>query len=250
VISEPFGWENLNITADFYKIEITDAISPLNVATVYDGCFNANGSSNPSYSVTNSWCQMIRRNPVTGDREEVDTPFFNLGTLETQGVDVSVNWAKDIGPGLFSINSTINYLDSFEYQLAPGSAVVDATGTLDQGGLFDYQTFTRFGYAWENLNVGLTWRHMSDVAAAAAATLPNTTIQGPDAYDMFNLNASYNYDKYTIRVGIDNLFEADPELTQSNPLGAGGGDTDSDVTNAGIYDLLGRRWYIGVKASF
>lgn len=250
VISEPFGWENLNITADLYRIEITDAISPLNVATVYDGCFNANGSSNPTYSVTNSWCQMIRRNPVTGDREEVDTPFFNLGTLETQGLDLSINWAKDIGPGLFSINSTINYLDNFEYQLAPGSAVVDATGTLDQGGLFDYQAFTRFGYAWENLSLGLTWRHMSDAGSIASATLPTTTIQGPGAYDMFNLNASYNYDKYTIRVGIDNLFEADPELTQSNPLGSGGGDTDSDVTNAGIYDLLGRRWYVGVKASF
>lgn len=247
VISEPFGWENLNVTVDYYDISLTDTIQPLQVATVYDNCFNYNGSSNPSYSVTNSWCQMIRRNPVTGDREEVDTPFFNLGTLETQGLDLSVNWAKDIGPGLFSINSTVNYLDNFEYQTAPGARIVDATGTLDQGGLFDYQTFTRFGYAWENLTFGLTWRHMSDADAAAKALSPNTTIEGPGAYDMFNFNMSYNWDKYTLRFGIDNLFEPDPELTQSNPRG---GDTDSDVTNAGLYDLLGRRWYMGIKASF
>jgi len=250
VITDPFGLENLSITADAYRIEITDAISPLNVATVYEGCFNANGSSNPSYDVKNSWCQMIRRNPVTGDREEVDTPFFNLGTLETQGIDLSVNWSRDIGPGQFSINSTINYLDNYEYQLAPGSAVVDATGTLDQGGLFDYLTFTRFGYTWDNINVGLNWRHLASVGSAASATNPNTTIQGAGSYDMFNFSSSYSFEKYTVRFGIDNLFDVDPELTQSNPGGPNGGDTDSDVTNAGIYDLLGRRWYVGVQASF
>src|SRR5690606_4631559 len=123
---------------------------------------------------------------VTGDREEVDTPFFNLGTLETQGMDLSVAWARDIGPGLFSINSTVNYLDRFEYQLSPGGSIAKSTGTLDQGGLFDYQVFTRFGYAWENFNFGLTWRHMPDIDAAAKATVPTTTIEGPGAYDIFN----------------------------------------------------------------
>ena len=251
VISEPFGLENLNITVDAYRIEIKDAISPLNVATVYDGCFNSNGSSNPTYDVNNSWCKLVRRNPVTGDREEVDTPFYNLGTLETTGVDLSVNWAKDIGAGVLSINSTINYLDNYEYQLAPGSKVVDATGTLDQGGLFDYLTFTRFGYSWGDYTVGLNWRHLASAGSAASATIPTTTIQGPGSYDMFNFNASYNMgENYTIRFGIDNLLDAEPELTQSNPRGAGGGDTDSDITNPGLYDLLGRRYYVGVKASF
>ncbi len=100
------------------------------------------------------------------------------------------------------------------------------------------------------MTLGLNWRHIDSAKSAAAATIPNTTIQGPGSYDMFNFNASYNYDKYTFRFGIDNLFDEDPELTQSNPGGPGGGDTDSDVTNPGIYDLLGRRWYFGVQASF
>jgi len=250
VISEPFGWANTSVTLDAYRIEVTDAIDPLNVATVYEGCFNSNGASNPTYDIKNSWCQMIRRNPVTGDREEVDTPFFNLGTLETQGLDVTVNWSHDLGPGLFSINSTVNYLDNFEYSLAPGAPAADATGTLDRGGLFDFQALTRFGYTWNDLTLGLNWRHISSADAAAAATIPNTTIEGPGSYDMFNFNASYNWDKYTFRFGIDNLLDEDPELTQSNPRGPGGGDTDSDVTNPGIYDLLGRRWYFGVQASF
>ncbi|MGV3592758.1 MAG: TonB-dependent receptor domain-containing protein, partial [Gammaproteobacteria bacterium] len=244
VISEPFGIESLVLTADVYRIELTEAINPLNVATVYQNCMD--GVTNPTYDVNNSWCRMIRRHAVTGDRAEVDTPFFNLGTLRTQGLDLNINWSADLGPGVFNVNSTINYLDEFEYQLAPGDRVVDAKGTLDQGGLFDWQLFTNFGYTWSNANVGLTWRHLPDVDPSAASLNPNTTIRGPGDYDMFNLSAGYNWNNYTFRFGIDNLFDADPELTQSNP----GVDTDSDVTNPGLYDLLGRRYYMGVKVSF
>jgi outer membrane receptor for ferrienterochelin and colicin len=211
------------------------------------------GVTNPTYDVANSWCQMIRRHPVTGDRAEVDTPFFNLGSLETQGVDLNVNWSADLGPGVFSVNSSINYLDKFLYQVAPGDRIIDAKGTLDsagqpgtQAGLFDYQTFTRFGYAWNDVNLGLTWRHLDSVKAAAAALNPKTTIQGPGSYDLFNFNAGYNWNSYSFRFGIDNLLDEDPELTQVNP----GVDTDSDITNAGLYDLLGRRYYVGVKMSF
>lgn len=244
VLSEPFGLESLTITADFYRIELTEAINALNVATVYANCMD--GVTNPSYDVNNSWCQMIRRHEVTGDRAEVDTPFFNLGALRTQGLDLSINWSHEVGPGVVSVNSNINYLDEYRYQLAPDDDIVDAKGTLDQGGLFDYQTFTRVGYAWNDINVGLTWRHLDAARPTAASLNPNTTIQGPGSYDMFNFNAGYNWNAYSLRLGIDNLFDADPELTQSNP----GVDTDSDITNAGLYDLLGRRYYLGLKMSF
>src|SRR5690606_27490942 len=99
------------------RIELTEAINALNVATVYANCMD--GVTNPSYDVNNSWCQMIRRHEVTGDRAEVDTPFFNLGALRTQGLDLSINWSHEVGPGVVSVNSNINYLDEYRYQLAP-----------------------------------------------------------------------------------------------------------------------------------
>ncbi|MCP5145859.1 MAG: TonB-dependent receptor [Gammaproteobacteria bacterium] len=247
VIADPFGVENLNITIDAYRIELSDAISPLSVATVYNNCFNWDGNSNPTYDVNNSWCQMIRRNPVTGDREEVDTPFFNLGSLTTQGIDLTINYGRDIGPGFFNVNTTINYLNKFKYQVAPGDIIVDAKGTLDQGGLFDIQAFTRFSYSWDNFSVGLNWRYLDSIKAAAAAQSPNTTIQGTGSYNLFNLNASWNIgERYSVRFGIDNLFDHDMVAVNNNP----GVDSNSDNTVASIYDPLGRRFYLGFKASY
>ena len=238
----------LTLTVDYYDIELTEAISPLSVATVYDNCFNYNGVSNPTYDVNNSWCQMVRRNPITGDREEVDTPFFNLGTQTTRGIDLNVNWNKDFGPGTFMLNSTMNFLDTYEYQIAPGDRIIDASGTLDRGGLYDFQALTRFGYIWNDVNLSLSWRHLDGAKAAAAAQSPTTTIQGPGAYDVFNLNGGWLIgDRYSLRFGVDNLFDTDPELTQANPAG---GDTNTDITLPGLYDVLGRRYYVGMKISF
>lgn len=246
VISDPFGIENLTITADYYDIEITDTISPISSSAVYNTCFNSNGSSNPTYDVTNASCQLITRNASTGDRSQVDALYSNLGILTTQGVDVTANWTTDIGPGTLGVNTAINFLDSFEYQQSPDSPLIDATGTLDQGGLFDFRAFTTFSYRWDDFSVGLTWQHLSDIDSEASASQPTTTIQGAGAYDMFNLNASYNWENYSLRVGIDNLFDEDPETINNNP----GIDSNSNSTNAGFYDTLGTRYYIGLKASF
>jgi hypothetical protein len=241
-----FGADNLTLTADFYQINMKDAIAPIAAYIVYNNCMNWNGQTNPTYDINNSFCRMIRRNASTGDREEVDAPFFNLGIIETQGLDLNVNWSADFGPGTFGINSVMSYLDSYQYQAAPGDRVIDATGTLDQGGMYELQGFTNFTYAFDRLSLGLGWRYMSDVKNAAAASSPNTTIQGTSAYNMFNLNGAYNWDKYTFRFGVDNLLDEDPRIIGANP----GVDTQSDSTLPALYDVVGQRYYLGFSARF
>jgi len=257
VISNPFegmfshDWlDDLTLTMDFYHIELADTIAPISVQTVYNNCFNYNGTSNPTYDVNNIFCQKIARNPVTGDRAQVDAPFFNLGSTETQGLDIQLNWSHDLGPGRFGISSLINWLDYFKYQDEPGGVVHDATGTLGglvtaQGGMYDYKTNTTFSYMWENIYVGLGWRHMPSIKAEAAATNPNTTTTGTGDYDICDLSASYNWgEHYSFRFGVDNLFDKGIPVVGGTPT-----DSNTDLTS-GNYDQLGRRWYLGVKATF
>jgi outer membrane receptor for ferrienterochelin and colicin len=246
VFDGPLGADNLTITADVYQINMKDAISPIAAYVVYNNCFNWNGSTNPTYDINNSFCRMIRRNTSTGDREEVDAPFFNLGLIETQGLDLNVSWSADFGPGTFGINSVMSYLDSYEYQVAPGDRIIEAKGTLDQGGMYDLQTMTNFSYAWDRLSLGLGWRYLSDIKSAGASSSPNTTIQGAGDYHMYNLNGAYNWDKYTFRFGVDNLMDEDPVVIGANP----GLDSNTDSTLPAIYDVVGRRYYMGFTARF
>jgi len=114
------------------------------------------------------------------------------------------------------------------------------------GGIFTYKTFSHVGYTWHGLNTSLGWLHLPSIRPAAASTTPATTIQGAPSYDLFYLSASYGFDRFAVRAGIDNVLDKDPPPVQRNP----GFTTASNVTNPGYYDVLGRRYYIGIKASF
>jgi iron complex outermembrane recepter protein len=254
VISEPFGLSRLTATIDAYRIKISDTISPQSSIATYNNCFNFDGKSNPTYDVTNPNCQLIQRNPITGDRASVTALYSNLGTLLTQGVDLTVNWAHDLGPGVFSANTAVNYVNKFEYQTSPTSALVDAKGTLDPipasggvtGGIYTYKINTTVAYTWNGLSAGLLWQHLPSIRNAAASIDPTTKIQGAPAYNLYNLFSSYDFGKYSVRFGIQNLLDKQPPAIGFNP-----GVTDaSNTTNPGYYDVLGRRYYVGVKASF
>jgi outer membrane cobalamin receptor len=245
VITEPFGAKDLVLTVDGYRIKITDGISPISSTTAYRGCFNP--ATNPTYSVTNSYCAIIRRNVITGDREEVEAQYSNLGTIETQGVDFSAAWKREIGPGVFGVNASLSWLDYYRYQPDPVSKMNDATGTLDQGGQYDYRLLTNFSYRLNNgLNLGLQWRHLPSVESAAKGIAPATTQQGTGAYDVFGLTGSYAFGKITLRAGIDNLLNKQPPALNFIP----GGDSNTDNTNPSFYDILGRRYFVGLKAKF
>jgi outer membrane receptor for ferrienterochelin and colicin len=251
VITEPFGWEKLGFTIDAYRIKVTDAISPISSTTVYNNCFNFDGVSNPTYDVANPFCKLIRRNPVTGDREQVDALYSNLGTLQTQGVDLTVSWSRNLGPGNLFVQSTGSWLDYFRYQPDPNAKQNDATGTLDQGGQYDYRLLTNVSYRWSRFNAGFTWRYLPSVENAAKAISPTTTIQGAGAYSLFNLFGSCDLGTVTLRAGVDNVLDKKPLIVGANPgVNGVGADTNTDQTNPSFYDPLGRRYYLGAKISF
>ena len=253
VVDGFLGLDNLTIAADWYQIHMKDAISPIPAWVVYNDCFNSNGVSNPTYDVNQASCRTIRRNASSGDREEVDAPFKNLGIIETDGVDLNVNWRGDFGPGTFGMNSVISFLNTFKYQAAPGGVIVEAAGTLDtagqpgSGGFYDIQAMTNFSYTWDSFALGLGWRYLDAVKSAAAASSPNTTSQGTSAYNMFNLYGSYDWSRYTVRFGVDNLLDEDPRIIGANPAA---GDTNSDLTLPALYDVVGTRYYLGFTARF
>ncbi len=99
-------------------------------------------------------CRRIVRDPVTGNRNFVNSTFLNLGTLETSGIDVQASWSVDpaeLGfskvPGTVSIDILFNRLLDFGVQSFPTSPVLDSAGTFAREGLFDYRALTTLRYS-------------------------------------------------------------------------------------------------------
>jgi iron complex outermembrane recepter protein len=256
VFASPGNFENLTASVDFYNIEITDVIATIDSTFVYSMCFNANGTSNPTYSLNDPgrFCDMIGRQPQTGERDSVQAPYVNSGSLETRGMDIAVNWAADIGDGGSSlfINSQLTLLDEFNIQDVDGGPILDVRDTLSTtyyGAQYDWKIFNTVGYNFPNGNasVGLTWRHLPEIRSETATRNPATTQLGAESYDNFGMFARYSIsDRVEFRGGIDNLFDEEPVIVEARP----GVDSNTDVTRSEYYDVLGRRAYIGFKMAF
>jgi len=253
VITDPFGLVGFSSTIDLYQITIDQTIAPDPAVSIYNSCFNSDGSSNPTYSVTNSACQLIQRNPITGDRASVTALYSNLGTLVTNGVDVAMNYGHNLGPGTLGVGTAMTYLNKYQYQNEAGSPYINAKGTLDtvntvagSGGLFNFRANTHVQYSWQALTVGVGWEFLSSIKDQSASMDPSTKVLPVPSYNLFNLYSTYAFGNVTVRFGIDNLFNKQPPVVGNNP----GVNDSSNVTNPGLYDPIGVQFYLGLNAKF
>lgn len=240
---------SMTATVDYYKINMADTIGLIDPVTVYQNCFNYNGVSNPNYDPNNQFCKLIVRQSTTGGRAYTVALYSNLGTLDTQGLDYTFNWKSALSdlvghhlPGTVGLSVSGTWLISYKQQTAQSAAVEQFDGT---GTYYSYRTLTGLSYAVGKALVELQWTHLPSIENALAASQPNTNILPTGKYDLFNMSAGYEFtEKLSMRFGIDNLFNREPPIVGAQPgVTDGAGDT-----NASVYDVLGRRYYMSVQA--
>ncbi|HEY4211593.1 MAG TPA: TonB-dependent receptor [Steroidobacteraceae bacterium] len=253
VLRSPFesaALRTMTATVDYYKIHMTDTVGTIDSLTAYQNCFNYNGTSNPGYDPNNSFCNLITRDSGTGARSSTAGVYTNLGTLKTEGLDFAFNWRAALedmfghGAGALGFHVSGTWLLSYKQQTAPGAATFEYAGT---GSFYSYRTLTGLSYDVGPATMELDWTHLPSIENTVAASTPTTPILPTSAYNTFNLNAGWEFSNgISMRLGIDNLMNRQAPVVGSTP-----GTTDAaGVTNPSIYDVLGRRYYLSVRAKF
>ena len=248
VWQSPFSspWlSNLSGSVDYYKIEIEDVVGTVSVTEQLRRCFNFDGSSNTAYSNANTYCQLFGRDRGTGALNNTFETNANLGTLRTSGIDFQVDWRAalaDIGApdwGQLALNVTGTWLENWERQDLPGSVFTDRTGTISNSfglTLPEWKFLTSLNWNQGPFGLGVRWRYQGSVENF------NNRAQVIDAIDYFDLNASWAVnDTVSLRAGVNNL--TDELAPVYSPSIASNTDPSS-------YDLLGRRYYVGLTARF
>ena len=244
---------NISASIDWYKIEVADAVGTLGVGNAIRYCFN-DGGNNPTYDANNYYCQLQDRSTVDGNMVNPLQPLLNLGAFNVTGVDLQVDWRlhlADLGfgdTGSLAFGTTVSYLDSFEIQALPGAPVYDYVGTwgtaieANAGQAHpEWKAVSSVTYSRDRWNVGLRWRHTSEMINSARVTSPTSTTRGVDAYDVFDLNARVDlpFDT-TVRFTVTNLLNEEPPQV-GNVRGT------YDPQN---YDVLGRYYSVAVSKKF
>lgn len=248
VWQSPFSspWlSNLSGSVDYYKIEIEDVVGTVSVTEQLRRCYNFDGASNPTYDPNNVYCQLFQRDRGTGQIVNTFETNANLGTLRTSGVDFQIDWnaaLADLGApdwGSLAFNITGTWLENWERQDLPGSAFTNRTGTISNSfGLTfpEWKMLSSLNWTYGPVGVGIRYRYQGGVENF------NNRAQVLEGIDYFDLNGSWAVnDVVSLRAGVNNITdELAPVYTPSV----------ASNTDPSTYDLLGRRYYVGLTARF
>ncbi|WP_076070084.1 TonB-dependent receptor domain-containing protein [Sphingomonas montana] len=242
VVIQPDFVPGLSITVDYYNIRIKDAISQPTVGDIVDGCFSAASTNNPL-------CQLIRRNPVTGalDGDVATTagiifPLSNSGRILTDGIDLGVNYRRDLGFAKLNLSFQGNWTNRSEFQsIVPGATIPvgfpgaggalptsdprecvglygqncgspgsagpnSAPGSLQPEFTWNQRTTVTFGAA----DFSLLWRHIDKMRVEpGVTTFAGTIAAGALAGEEVNFGRikSADYFDLATRVGVSDNFD-------------------------------------------
>ena len=241
----------LTVAVDYYEIEVADVIGSLSAGTIVGACFNSDGS-NPGYDANNFYCGLFTR-LGSGNITQVQLTQVNLAGLNTRGVDLQVDWGVALGDvglpegaGSLSFNLVYSHLESFERQARPGAAFVDFAGSiggdLSGSALPDSKWVLSTTWSRGPFRATLRWRHIDAMTDARSIPTFSATALNAPAYDVYDVTGSWRIDeRLTLRLGVNNLADEDPPYYTSY---------SNSNTDPSTYDVLGRRWFIGLNARF
>ncbi len=248
VLRLPF-LERFNLAVDYYEIDVDDAVSTMNAQTTLDVCYTLlDANSEP--------CRAITRLAGSGQVFEVRASNSNIGSLSVSGIDLAVDYtfnlpeAVAIGEGGAELGLMLQsgWLFKRESQII-GAAVIDCAGffgsctSQGQGGSPDFKAQFLTSFKSGPLTLRLQARYIDGLEPLPALVQSNTPVVADDV-TYVDFTASFNFnDTFEVFGGVDNAFDQDPPLLTSS----WGGDANTDVT---MYDVLGRRYFMGLRARF
>lgn len=233
VVWAPEG-TGFSLAADYFDIKVTDVIGTLTSTQVLAACFNQDGS-NPGYSASNFYCSQIQRNATTGRIDNIYKPTYNMGSLQTSGVDLQLDWTGEFGNSAkLSAGSVVSWVDKYEVQTVKGGIIYDYANAV--GYVPTWKAVSQVRYAQGPYSVGLRWRYLGSMQHSSKVTNPNSTTPGVDAYNYFDLFGDWKLnDVVSFKAGVNNLLDKDPPQV---------GGT-AGVTNGSTYDIYGRQYFVG-----
>ncbi|QDZ91305.1 TonB-dependent receptor [Shewanella decolorationis] len=176
-----------------------------------------------------------------GKIEYIEAGVRNLATVETSGIDFVTAYNLETAIGDFNFKLDLTHVLDFKKQDNAEAEMIDYAGTTDspdwRGNLATSWKYDDFSAAWTVVYIG-----------SQSADYYNT-LEETDRYvdysHYFKHNIQFAYQHAyngSITVGVNNLFDADAPNYYTY--------ADYRDVNVGLYDVLGRTYYLRINQKF
>ncbi|HEX3364635.1 TonB-dependent receptor domain-containing protein [Phenylobacterium sp.] len=241
LVYSPSWIPRLNISIDYYSINITAAITTLSPQGIVNAC--ATGA-------TSACGQINKSNPALWI---IQAPTINLASVKTTGVDYAARYSLPIGADNLAVSLLANYTGKYTTHVAGAKAVQQAgyVGGISAAQAYDTPNWSgtfQLDYSHEKWDLFVQERFIGSGKYEA------TFVQGVDINNNSVPSAAYTdltvrrkfgaKDTYEAYLNVSNLFNKAPPLAPQQS-----GDA-TYPTNIQLYDAIGRYFTVGLKARF
>lgn len=237
VIYTPEFLDGFSLTMDYWKFDIADQITSLDGPTVLNNCYRL-------ASLDNQYCSLITRDRDPNSAtylnviDYIEKPF-NSATSSLSGVDIETNYKFDLGNlGSLDLRLMATYTENSERN--DTGMPTDARTYAGEYGVFRWKGRFTANYSYEDLGVALSSSYLHDSVWDKNNWTPEVNNYNDiGSYMAWDLTSRYNLtDALQVRAGVLNLTDRQPNRHPS-------------VYSSGEhYDILGRRFTVGVNYKF
>lgn len=226
VVLQPSFIPGLALTADYYNIQIDDAISTVAAQDVVDNCYD-------STTFPNDFCNSFTRNRDPSSAQFLGFTSLNLTTInfvriETAGFDATLSYNTSIGEHRLGLTATASWVDKIDFFFDPTDLTrIDPELTELQRPEWSGRATASYGYG--SFNVDYTVSYLGEMALRGVEIETIDAQFGPAGLTgetwMHNISASYEIADMGLQVfgGINNLSDVKPFITEraypASPIG-------------------------------
>ncbi|HRN62942.1 MAG TPA: TonB-dependent receptor [Luteimonas sp.] len=247
--------ENLNLSLDWYSIEIKGAIGGIGYNQIQILCMEQQ-----------LYCDRIHRDARSGEYDlwvglasdpltgHINNLPGNIGVYEREGLDLAASYSFALGPGRLTTSLAGNYvLKDFTQTLASEpSTAFDCKGLVNDTRLCqtpEWRHVFSAQYGWDRYKVGMRWRYIGEMDYNDVDGTPLSDIiwfandRGVKAYNYLDLNGSVSFGQATVSLGVNNVLDKEPPFSGDSGLSA-------NANALGGYDQVGRYIFGSVSLKF
>lgn len=206
---------DLNVAIDYFDIVVDNQVTS-NGAAVVGRCYSSSNFPNDPF------CDLFERDldPASTSFQNIttiDASYRNIVSQSNQGVDLTIRYTQEVGPGRFILDSQYTWTLEDSQELFPGS-VDDFNGTIGEPSVTG---MNQLRYEWGDWTVGWTSRfvgHQGNYAYQFGSdTAPSNLATPTGAVSLFknhaeatwwhDLAVQYEGDDWGATLGVSNVFD-------------------------------------------
>jgi iron complex outermembrane recepter protein len=247
---------NLQVSADYFRYEISDVISSLTASSIIGRCFNQL-NANPTFDPNNLFCGLFGRDPNNFGVTGIQTQTVNLSALTLNGVDLQVDWQFPLSFGGDSTSLGFKLLTtrtlSVEQQETSIDPFIAREGTISQtvaSAFPEWKSVLTTSLGIDKFLFRYNLRWISDMDVVNNDALLTDPIVGvkPHVPNYFYHDITARWapnDTWEVTLGINNIADKAPPIYTTDAQAGIQSNTDPST-----YDVLGRRAFLAVEVTF